>query len=422
MDNLRNDDEHNRGDAPFERGRPVSELETPCLLVDEARLRRNLEGMAALAAETGTRLVPHAKSHKSPDLARRQLALGAAGLCTAKVSEAEVFAAAGVTDLLVAYPMVGARAEALARLASRFPATRFAAAVDSERGLEDLARSATRQGVFLDLWLEVDTGLRRSGLAPEDPALADLARRARGETSLRLVGLLTHAGHAYRAAPAEIPALGRGEGEVMVAAARRLEEAGLGPLRVSLGSTPTLPYAARVAGVDEIHPGVYVFGDRQQVNLGAVRPDDVALTVRATCVSRPAPGRWVLDAGSKTLSSDRGAHGSESIRGYGRLLAPETHPAPDARLPLPFVSFGGERSATARRGHRAPVVTRLSEEHGVVEYDGKLDLAPGDAVELVPNHACAAVNLAARLYLTEGVGDDRRVAAVWPVAARGRVR
>ncbi len=438
----------NRRPAGLEKSaNGLDALPTPCLLVDAARLRRNLEGMAALAAETGTRLVPHAKSHKSPELAARQLAGGAAGLCTAKVSEAAVFAEAGVASLLVAYPMVGSRATALAELAVRHPGTRFGAAVDSERGLEDLVRATATRNTTIDLWLEVDTGLRRSGLDPRDPALVDLAHRAREAKALRLTGLLTHAGHAYKAAPSEIPAIGRAEGETMVAAARALEKAGLGPLRVSLGSTPTLPYSARVEGVDEIHPGVYVFGDRQQVNLGAMRPDDVALTVLATCVSHPAPGRWVLDAGSKTLSSDRGAHGSESITGYGRLLDVSRHPAPDPDLPLPFVSFGQglqaesarhrsfgnglqaessrrEGPTTAARGrqgppHRpAPVLTRLSEEHGVVEFDGDLDLAPGDRVEIVPNHACAAVNLAERLVLTEGEGSRRTVTAIWPVSAR----
>lgn len=137
--------------------------------------------------------------------------------------------------------------------------------------------------------------------------------------------------------------------------------------------------------------------------LGGTRAGDVSLSVLATVVSRPAPGRWIVDAGSKTLSSDRGAHGSELIRGFGAVRR---------------VEDAGEAWAQAD----APMLARLSEEHGVIEDDRDWGWAPGDVVEIIPNHACPVVNLAEYLCVTEGEGAERRVIAMWPVEARGRVQ
>jgi len=394
---------------------PLDRIATPALLVDEARLTRNLEGMARLAESAGVALRPHVKTHKSPDLARRQTARGAQGLCTATVREATVFAGHGFRDILVAYPILGVAAETLARLGADTEGLDLACTADSERGLDDLSRAALRAGVTLGVWIEVDTGLRRCGVPPGDPRLDALAKRARSLHGLRLRGLLTHAGHAYAADPKDVPSIGRSEGEQMVEAATRLDRAGLGPLRVGLGSTPTVYHAARVAGVGEIHAGVYVFGDRQQARLRAMRLDDVALTVLTTVVSGPGAGRRVVDAGSKTLSADRGAHGTEGVTGFGCLRALEDHVAPTG--PIPFQTpAAADDSALA-----GPVLARLSEEHGMVEDPGADRFAPGDRVEVLPNHACAAVNLARTLYVTRGEGRDREVVAAWPVAARGGI-
>jgi D-serine deaminase-like pyridoxal phosphate-dependent protein len=373
--------------------------------------------MQALAERHGVRLRPHAKSHKCLGLARLQIEAGAQGICVAKVSEGEAFAVGGMEDLLAAFPLVGGKAEAWAALAARNADGRFEVVADSERGLEDLGRAASRNGVTLGVWLKVDVGLHRCGVEPEDPRLELLAKRVRNTPGLRLRGLLTHAGQVYGATPDEVAAIGRAEGEVMVEAAQRLERAGSGPLQVSLGSTPTVFHAAGVEGVDEIHPGVYVFGDRQQAYLGAMQRDEISLSVMATVASRPVPGRWVLDAGSKTFSSDRGAHGRESLVGFGEVLRLSDHRRVSLEGPLPF-----SESLSAKDGDPAAVITRLSEEHGVIESEKDLGFEPGDRVEIIPNHACAAVNLAKVVYVTEGEGENRRVVGVWPVAARAHVQ
>lgn len=421
---LQVESEHSSRPGALKHPVPISAIDSPALLVDGDRLRRNLEGMQALADSAGVTLRPHAKTHKAIAVARLQQEMGASGLCTAKVSEADTFLAGGLRGILVAYPLVGAKAEALAALAARDPDTLLEGAADSEEGLFDLGRAASRHGVTLGVWLKVDVGLHRAGLAPDDPALAALAQRALATPGLRLRGLLTHAGHVYAAPPEAVPGIGRAEAELLVGAARELERQGTGPLKVGLGSTPTVPHAARVEGVDEIHPGVYVFGDRQQVRLGAMRSGDLALSVLATVVSRPAPGRWVLDTGSKSLSSDRGAHGTEGVRGYGVVRALAAH-GPAGNGPLPFASPApsGPGGGSADTGYQsAPVLTRLSEEHAVLEHEGVLPWGPGDRVEILPNHACAVVNLGRALYVTEGVGEDRRVVAAWPVTARACVQ
>ncbi len=380
--------------------------------------------MQRLAEECGVRLRPHAKSHKSLTVGRRQLEHGAAGLCVAKIGEAAVFADAGFEDLLLAYPTVGWRAEAVAELAERHPRLRLAVAIDSADGVRDLARAVAEHGVTLTVWIKIDSGLHRAGLAPEDPSLIDMARLVHLNSGLRLRGLLTHGGQVYRAQPSDVAAIGRMEGESMVRAAERLAEAGLGPVEVGLGATPSIAWAARVPGVHEIHPGVYVFGDRQQVALGGTRASDVSLSVLATVVSRPAPGRWIVDAGSKTLSSDRGAHGSELIRGFGAVQRVEEHAgAVSAGEGDAWGAGDGARAETAAWARTdAPVLARLSEEHGVIEDDRDWGWAPGDLVEIIPNHACPVVNLAEYLYVTEGAGAERQVVAMWPVEARGRVQ
>lgn len=421
MNLLQADSEHSSRPGALKHPVPISAIDSPALLVDGERLRRNLEGMQALADAAGVTLRPHAKTHKAIAVARLQQETGATGLCTAKVSEADTFLAGGLRSVLVAYPLVGAKAEALAALAARTPDTLLEGAADSEEGLFDLGRAASRNGVTLGVWLKVDVGLHRAGLAPDDPGLALLALRALSTPGLRLRGLLTHAGHVYAASPGDVAAIGRAEGEILVRTARELERRGTGPLQVGLGSTPTVPHAAQVEGVDEIHPGVYVFGDRQQVRLGAMQADDLALSVLATVVSRPAPGRWVLDAGSKSLSSDRGAHGTEGVRGYGLVRSLAAHREAGSG-PLPFAARRPGEAPGEAPAEAGPVLTRLSEEHAVLETEGTLPWGPGDRVEILPNHACAAVNLARALYVTEGAGEGRRVVAVWPVTARACVQ
>jgi D-serine deaminase-like pyridoxal phosphate-dependent protein len=237
--------------------------------------------------------------------------------------------------------------------------------------------------VTIGVRVEIDTGMHRAGVAPA--AAPALARRVSELPGLRLEGVLTFEGHAYAAS--DLAAATHAAAAAMVETAEALRAAGLDAPVVSLGSTPTARLAAAEPGVTEVRPGTYVFHDRTQVAHGAASAADVAATVLATVVSRPAADRAVVDAGTQALSSDR-------------LNAPG---AP--------VDFG------AVAGTGWPVV-RASEEHGVVQVPPDAELAVGARVALVPNHVCPVVNLFDEAVIVE----DGAVVGRWRVAARGLSR
>jgi D-serine deaminase-like pyridoxal phosphate-dependent protein len=363
-------------------GSRIADLPTPLALVDLDILERNVARMAKRARDAGVSLRPHAKTHKCPEIGRLQLAAGASGLSLAKVGEAEVFTAAGFDDVFIAYPTVGEdKGRRLLRLADRL---RLAVGVDSLEGAQTLALPFRSAGRSLDVLLKIDVGFGRVGVLPAHAA--QLALRVAETPGLRLRGVFTHAGHGYSARTrAELKAIARHEGEALAAAAEAVREAGVAVHEVSAGSTPTAAVVMSVRGVTECRPGNYVFHDASQVALGTCSIEDCALTVIATVVSTPAPGRAVIDAGSKTLSSDplRPEAG-----GYGRLLGRQSR------------------------------IAMLSEEHGVVAIVEGESFRVGERVRVLPNHACVVANLHDRLVGTSG----DRVEALLHVAARGRVR
>lgn len=360
----------------------LRDLDTPAVLVDWDVLESNIARMSESARESGVRLRPHAKTHKVLEIGRMQLAAGASGLSLAKTSEAEVFADAGFTDIFLAYPVVGAeKGKRLLALADRI---RLAVGADSEEGARTLAEVFHAAGRTLDVLLKVDSGLHRVGVPPE--RAVDMAERLASVPGLRMRGLFTHAGHSYhRETPQGVAEVGREEGETLAAAALAVRAAGLPLEEVSVGSTPTARYAMTVKGVTECRPGNYVYNDASQVCLGTCRLEDCALTVLSTVVSVPERGRAVLDAGSKTLSSD-------ALRprpgGHGLLL-----------------------------GHVSRIA-RLSEEHGVVAVEDGDAFHVGEKVRILPNHTCVVSNLHDRVFAVRG----DRVEGELAVAARGRVR
>jgi D-serine deaminase-like pyridoxal phosphate-dependent protein len=361
--------------------RLIEELPTPAVLVDLDVLERNIARQAERARTAGVRLRPHAKTHKCPEIARMQLAAGAAGISLAKTSEAELFADAGFKDIFIAYPVVGlGKAERLLALSERL---RLAAGCDSLEGATRLSEAFRAAGRKLDVLLKIDCGYHRVGILPENAW--PIARRIADLPGIRLRGLFTHAGHAYQAEiPEAVARIGRQEGEILATTAGALSQEGIPIAEVSVGSTPTARHAMRVSGVTECRPGNYVFHDGSQVALGTCSLDDCAMTILATVVSVPAPERAVVDAGSKTLSQD-------SLRphpnGHGLILGSETR------------------------------LVSLTEEHGVARVEAGDRFHVGDRVRILPNHACVVSNLHDRLY---GVRAGR-VETEFRIAARGKV-
>jgi D-serine deaminase-like pyridoxal phosphate-dependent protein len=350
----------------------VSEPATPYLRVDAARLHRTITGTAARAAAAGISLRPHVKTHKCVEIARLQVDAGAIGITVATVGEAEVFAHHGFDDVFVAYPL-WLTDEAAARLREVAQHARLAIGIDSP---EAAARAASLlEGSGVEALVEVDCGHHRSGVRPSDAgALAVSAE----EAGLPVRGVFTFPGHSY--APDALLSSAEDESRALTAAIASLRESGLEPDVVSGGSTPSLAHSD-TALLTELRPGVYVFGDAQQWELGTTAPSDIALTCRATVVSH-AGGRLVLDSGSKALGADRAPYAT----GWGRLLE-----HPDARIVL------------------------LSEHHAVVDLGGAPLPPIGSRVDVVPNHVCNAVNLTDTLWADDGVAP-----VPWSVAARGR--
>ncbi len=363
-------------------------METPHLLIDGTKMNGNIEKMAGIARERGVKLRPHVKTHKIPAIAGRQLESGAAGITVAKVSEAEVMAEGGIRDIFIAYPLV---TESKIRRAVRLNrgGVRVVVGVDSLEGGRRLSRVAALEELELEVRLEVDTGLRRTGV-PLDGAV-ELAAGIVSLENLRLSGIYT-----YRGAVLEdgVPTLdleraGLEEGKLMVSLAERMRDQGIEVEDVSLGSTPTAEYAGEVEGMTEIRPGTYVFYDRMQARLGACSLEECAATVVAAVVSRPYDDLVIIDGGSKTFATD----------------------VPPGTRPLNLEGFGHIVD------YPDAVLERLTEEHGMLRVRREHDLEVGDTVRIIPNHVCSTVNLHNEVFFTDETGAVERV----KVAARGKL-
>ncbi len=364
-------------------GRQAQEVDTPTLLIDKNRLEANIHRYAELAAQAGVQLRPHIKTHKTLEIAAWQLQAGAVGITTAKLSEAEVFAAAGVNDIFVAYPIIGVqKAQHAAEIARR---CHLIVGVESMKGVQQLSQAATEAGTTIFVRVEINSGLNRTGVKPE--AAADLCRQVLAAPGLELDGIFTFRGISFPGAQTRDPeVLGKQEGELMVALAKQLREAGIPIKEVSIGSTPTTPYAVQVPGVTEVRPGTYVFFDRMTTRAGTSSPEEIALSILATVVSRPTTDTAVIDAGSKTFCGD---------------VIPE--------------KAGLEGYAITTDGHNGIVIS-MNEEHGIVRLAPGFAPEVGDKLAFFPNHVCTTVNLSDEVVVTQnGVVQN-----VWNVAARGR--
>lgn len=359
---------------------------TPYAYLDMDRLRRNLGRMQTIADRHDVALRPHIKTHKSVEIARLQLDLGAVGVTASKPSEALPFIRAGVPSLLLAFPIIDTQRlrELLALAADHGTATTFI--LDSEAGADALAEAAAATGRILDVHIKIDVGLGRVGVSPTSPALTSLGETVARSPKLRLAGLISHAGHGYAATTSTMLAqIVRQERLLMLEAKERLSAIGL-PLRLTVGSTPSVLSTDDFSGIDEVRPGNYALFDLTAQRLGVAAEAEIALAVVTTIVSQNAQ-RYIIDAGSKALSSDLGPHSSGGLSGFGRALLVDGRDA-DTRL----------------------TVSRLSEEHGFIPKEGT-DLPTGTRLLILPNHSCPVVNLYDRLVVSDRPNEDVQVSA-----------
>ncbi|PWT81021.1 MAG: alanine racemase [Blastocatellia bacterium] len=369
----------------------IGDLPTPQVLVDHRRLSSNIERVQRLADAAGMHLRPHAKTHKSPVIAKLQIERGAVGVCCAKLGEAEVFVEAGIEQIRVPYPVHPHNAARLLALMDRASISIIVDHLAVARGWSDAMWAAGRR---IDVLVKVDVGFHRCGIDPFDREVLDFVAAVSSMKGLRLRGVLSHAGHGYLAtSDEELRMIAMSEADILTALRDRMISAGMPCEEVSVGATPTLRFSSGARGLTELRPGNYVYFDRTQVALGSAALGDCALTVLATVVSKPAADRIILDCGSKVLSSDQ-ARGFAPTPGYGAVLTDDC-------------------SAVAEQ----LVIERLSEEHASVRVHGRTRLEPGARVRVLPNHSCVVSNLVDQIRLI----DDERVVETLPVAARGRI-
>jgi D-serine deaminase-like pyridoxal phosphate-dependent protein len=352
------------------------------MIIDLDQVERNLQRGAAIAAQLGAALRPHTKTHKSPYFAQRQLAHGARGLTVAKVGEAEVLAEAGLDDLFLANTVFGLhKAERVRRLADRIT---FIVGVDHVEQARAFSRAMAGAERALPVMIEVDTGSRRGGVAPDEAV--GLARMVADLPGLAVRGVYTYEGYTYGASDREQLVSSHREAQRSLIRTGEALGAALGITPViSAGSTPGfLSGAPYLPEITEIRPGTYIFNDAAQAAL-AGGPEHCAAFLLATVVSRPSHDRAILDTGSKSLTSDLRTTGVCKTNGHGLL-----------------VDWG-------------LTIARISEEHGVVEGPGVERLTVGQKVRVVPNHICPAINLFNEVTCVRGGIVER----VLPVAARG---
>jgi D-serine deaminase-like pyridoxal phosphate-dependent protein len=359
------------------------ELDTPALLVELGALERNLQRMADFVAVRGLRLRPHAKIYRAtPELAWRQLEAGAIGITCAKLAEAEVLAAAGVGDILIANQVVGARK--VERLLALAKVCDVKVAVDSPENAAELAQAARSQGVRLGVLLEVNIGHNRCGVAPGAPAL-QLAQFILRQPGLQLRGLMGYDGHCTARIPASAREALSIQANTLLAGTRQtLADAGI-PVEIVSGSgTVTYRYASQVAGLTEIQAGTYLLMDTAFRESG-VEEFELTLSVLATVISRPSyPGAEdlaIIDTGRKSISPQLGL--------------PEVKTPPGAQ------------------------VFSLSDEHGRVRLAGEAAASPpriGDKIELWVRDANGTINQFDRFYAIRA----EQVEAIWPIPAGER--
>jgi D-serine deaminase-like pyridoxal phosphate-dependent protein len=348
----------------------ISQLDTPVPIIDLNCVEANIARMQSHANAHSVALRPHIKTHKLPILARKQLEAGAIGIACQKIGEAEIMAAAGIPDILITYNLVGAaKIERLARIALQ---TKISVAIDNPVALETLSQAAKIAQTQIGVLIEFDSGNQRTGVQNHSELL-ELAHTIRAHELLEFGGLMT-----YPTTPSVAAWVSEARGQ--------LKNAGFELSLISGGGTPAAWNEAALQGITELRPGTYVYNDRQMMAASAATLEQCAINLLVTVVSRPTSNRAVIDAGSKTFSSDQlGIN-----QGYGLVLE-----YPEA------------------------ILERINEEHGMLDLSA-CNHKPqiGEKLRIIPNHACVVTNLHDEIVAHR----EGKVAAIWQVLARGKTR
>lgn len=369
----------------------LQELETPALLLDEARMSANIRRMRSHLGELRVAFRPHVKTCKSIDVARRMMTAPTGPVTVSTLKEAEYFLAHGVTDILYAVGIAPGKLSHVQALRRR--GAQLKVILDNVEAAKAVAAASADATGPLEALIEVDCDGHRSGVQPDDPLLLEVAN-ALAAGGARLGGVMTHAGSSYNCGSTEaIRALAEQERDAVVQCAQRLRRAGHDCPIVSVGSTPTATFARDLAGVTEVRTGVFVFFDLFMAGLGVCRPEDIALSVLTSVIGHQRDKGWaIVDAGWMAMSRDRGTAKQAVDQGYGLVCGAEGGIIPEVIM----VDANQEHGIVA---HRSGDPARLPE------------LPVGTLLRVLPNHACAT---AAQHDRYQVLSRGNVVTAAWP--------
>lgn len=359
------------------------ELDTPVAIIDLDIMERNISEMSEMARSSNIQLRPHIKTHKVPEIASIQIKAGAKGITCAKLGEAEVMVnSIDIDDVFIANLVVGSqKIERLLKLSEK---AKVIVGVDSDDVAQPISDYAIKRGLKIPVFIKIDVGLHRLGVPYGKPAL-ELAQKIDKMKGLKLEGIYTHEGHAYGVTDnSQIKVIALEAGDMMVQTAEMIKKAGIEINTISVGSTPTVRTSLTIKGITEVRPGAYVFNDYFEMRLGIASENDCAFTILSTVISVPSEERAIIDAGTKSYTSDK----AQAFGVYGLIKG-----MPDVKL------------------------VRAYEEHGVLNIP-KGRLKVGDRIEVIPNHVCPAVNLYDELVALR----KDEVETIWRVSARGKLK
>lgn len=358
-----------------------NDLLTPTVIIELDIVERNIENMLEITKQNNIKHRPHIKAHKSIYFAQEQLRRGCVGITCAKLTEAEVMVEHGIKDILIAFPIIGkAKIERLGALIDKADITNMINSIEGAIGLSELG---VRMGKKLKTLIEVDGGINRGGIMPGEPTL-EFARKVKDLSGLDVCGLLYYGGTIYGENTEEgIIEKTKKERRDLLETQKLLNDDGFSITILSTGSSYSARMAEHLEGVTEVRSGNYIFNDGSTLWPGLVREEDCALRILSTVVSKPDSYTAIIDAGTKTLTSDTGAF----TKGYGYVI-----------------------------DHPEITIYKLNEEHGFMISEKPNDLKVGDVIEIIPNHACVIPNLNDTVY---GVRNGK-VEVVIPVDARGK--
>lgn len=369
----------------------LDQIETPTLLLDEARMMRNIERMRAQMQRFGVVLRPHVKTNKCLEVSRRLMTSPKGPITVSTLLEAEQFAAAGVTDILYAVCIAPNKLDHVLRLQAQ--GVRLSIILDSQEAAQAVVDKAKASGQSFEVLIEIDCDGHRSGVKPEAAELLDIGRVLQA-VGLPPKGVMTHAGESYNCTSVQaLRAMAEQERAAVVRAASRLREAGMACPVVSVGSTPTALFAQQLDGVTEVRAGVYVFFDLVMAGIGVCEVEDIAISVLATVIGhQPEKGWTILDAGWMAMSRDRGTQKQALDQGYGLVCDLQGRPLDD------FILVGA------------------NQEHGIMasrsgRTSGLRHLPVGSQVRILPNHACPTAAAYDHYKVLDG---QQRVSARWP--------